>query len=152
MNDYYKNQDPVAQLIADAYDNSRIINFHVGLAKALGSNNAALFLQQCIFWTKNTSDPEGWFRKSIKEFNEEINLTEWEQKQCVKLLKKLGIIEVKRVGVGALRYIRFNFDGFVKFLQKTGRQYSCVQKVQRAESRIVQIGGIHQSDWRNSPI
>lgn len=51
---------------------------------------------------------KNWFYLTIKKAEERLHLTEDEQNQCIKLLRKAKILENKRMGAGAGRYFRLN--------------------------------------------
>ncbi len=61
-------------------------------------------LSQAIYWTPRTKDPEGWFYKSQKEWEEETGLTRSEQEIARKQLKQTGFWQEKLKGVPATLY------------------------------------------------
>lgn len=139
MNEYLKKQDASTRLIL-TYVGGKIIGFNANLARALGSNNAALFLQQCLYWTTRTADKEGWFYKTIEEFYEELNLTRREQESVIKILTKHKILEKEVKGVPPKRYFRINLLALREFLEspsictKTPNQFAQKRQIDLAES------------------
>lgn len=69
---------------------------------------AAIFLSQAWYWSKRTSDPDKWFWKSAKEWEEETGLTDNTQATCRKILGVEGmqVIEEKLAGVPATVHYR----------------------------------------------
>jgi hypothetical protein len=88
----------------------RTIAFHPELARMLGSRNAALFLQQLMWWTPKGKDPDGWIYKSAKEWEEETTLTYEEQRALRALLgkKKLRVVEERYARFEHRLYFRVN--------------------------------------------
>jgi hypothetical protein len=90
--------------IDDALD--RPIAFNPVFKRMTGSTVAALFLSQAWYWTKRTSDENGWFYKTQAEWEEETGLTRSEQETARKVLKTLGLLEEDLKGVPAQMYYR----------------------------------------------
>jgi hypothetical protein len=62
-----------------------------------GAPAAAIFLSQAWYWSKRTSDPDGWFYKSQVDWEDETGLTESTQYTCRRMLglNGMGILEEK---------------------------------------------------------
>ena len=73
---------------------SRTIAFNATLARALGGNDRALFLQQIIFHCEQTED--GWAAVTQDQLKEETNLSRYEQLRCRDHLIKEKIIEERK--------------------------------------------------------
>ena len=86
---------------------SRLVSYNVCLSKALGSINASIFLNQLLYWSGKSRNPN-WIYKTVEEMREETGLTKAEQLTAQKLLDSLGIIEVKRKGIPRIRRFRIN--------------------------------------------
>ncbi|MBT9160236.1 MAG: hypothetical protein DDT26_01511 [Dehalococcoidia bacterium] len=84
------------------------IAFHRSFSEVSGSVCAGIFLSQCVYWSKRTNDPDGWFYKSQSEWTEETTLSRREQESSRKRLKELGIIEEKKEGLPCRIYFRVN--------------------------------------------
>ena len=67
----------------------RPISYHRCFAQITGSVAAGVMLSQLIYWSKRTSDPEKWFYKTQKEWQEETGLTRTEQENARKKLRNL---------------------------------------------------------------
>lgn len=92
----------------DALDDllDRPIAFNPAFKKITGRTSAAVWLSQVYYWSKRTSDPDGWFWKTAKECEEETGLTDNEQKTAREICVKLGVVEEKLKGVPATLYYR----------------------------------------------
>jgi len=84
------------------------IAFHRIFATIGGGAMPGLFLSQCFYWTRITSDPEGWFYKSGKDWTKETALTRTEQETCRKKLIARGLLETDNRGVPATLHFRLN--------------------------------------------
>lgn len=94
----------------DALDNilDRPIAFNPSFKKITKSTNAALLLSQAFYWTKRTSDPNGWFYKTRLEWMDETGLTEDELDGAREKCRQAGVMEEKLKGVPATIYYRVN--------------------------------------------
>ena len=68
--------------------------------------NGALFLSQAIYWSKRTKDENGWFYKTIEEWEDETGLTTDEQRGIKANLLKKGYIEIEKRGAPARNFYR----------------------------------------------
>ena len=59
---------------------------------------------------------DGWFFNTEANIQEDTTLTPFQQRNCLKTLKKHQIIETKRVGIPAKQYFKINEQLVVKFL------------------------------------
>lgn len=92
----------------DALDNilDRPIAFNPSFKKITGSTNAALLLSQAFYWTKRTSDKEGWFYKTRDEWLEETGLTFEELDGARAKCRATGVMEEKLKGAPATLHYR----------------------------------------------
>ncbi len=97
----------------------RPIAFNPAFKKITGSTVAALMLSQAWYWSKRTSDDNGWFYKTVSEWEDETGLTRSEQETARKHLK--GIMEVELRGVPATLYYRLDK---AKILELLGVQFA----------------------------
>jgi len=97
--------------------NRDFVNFGIGIT-------GALFLSQCVYWSKRTPDNNGWFYKTMQEWEDETGLTRFEQETARKKLKSLGLIEEKRAGVPAKLYYRIVANKIVEMLKTSMRESS----------------------------
>jgi len=97
--------------------NRDFVNFGIGIT-------GALFLSQCIYWSKRTADNNGWFYKTSLEWEDETGLSRFEQETARKKLKALGLIEEKRAGVPAKLYYKIIVKKIVEMLKTSMRERS----------------------------
>lgn len=85
--------DRMKVILEDIMD--KPIAFHRIFKTITGSTNAALFLSQAWFWSKTSivTKRQGWFYKTILDWEEETGLSRREQENARKKCKELGIIE-----------------------------------------------------------
>lgn len=57
---------------------------------------------------KNDNSWDGWFPLSVEEIYERTSLTQEQQSEAIKMLKKHGDIEVKSVGMPAVRHFKIS--------------------------------------------
>ena len=91
----------------------RPIAFHRCLVP-IGGLVGAVMLGQAIYWSRRTSDPEGWFYKTIEEWEKETGLTRCEQETAKRNLK--GILNTELRGIPARLYFRINWSALEKSL------------------------------------
>lgn len=61
------------------------------------------------YWeTQYQLDEEGFFYATVEKVEQNTTLTKYKQKKALDKLQKLGVVEVKRKGVPAKRYIKIN--------------------------------------------
>lgn len=88
----------------------RPIAFHRCFVRITGSVNAALMLSQALYWSKRTSDSDGWFFKSQKDWEDETGLSDKAQLAARKHLKSRKLIDENLKGVPAVLYYRVNIE------------------------------------------
>lgn len=72
--------------------------------------NGALFLSQALYWSRRTKDPDGWFYKTIEEWEEETGLTREEQSTVKNRLQEIGVLTIEKRGLPARNYFLVNKD------------------------------------------
>ena len=48
-----------------------------------GDHNAAIFMNQVLFWTDRTTDPDGWFYKTYDDWDEEIKFSYYQVQRVI---------------------------------------------------------------------
>lgn len=66
----------------------------------------AVLLSQALYWTRRTTDPNGWFYKTMEEWEEETGLTRSEQATARKRLREACLMVERFAGVPARLYFR----------------------------------------------
>lgn len=104
---------------------SRLVSYNVCLSKVLGGITASIFLNQLLYWSGKSENPD-WIYKKVAESQEETGLTSDQQLTAQKKLVALGIIEVKKKGIPPIRRFKINYERLYKvcsdFVNKQGKQ------------------------------
>ena len=130
--------DPMDELL------DRPISFNPAFKKLTGSTVAALMLSQAWYWTKRTSDDEGWFYKSQAEWEDETGLTRSECETARKHLKSSGIMEEDLRGVPATLYYRIDKP---KIYEMLGVQFATIPQTEIAETPQTSLPEGDKQDW-----
>lgn len=115
----------------------RPIAFHRPFVRITGSVTAALFLSQAIYWSRRTKDEDGWFYKTVADWEEETGLTFREQESARKELVRLGLLAVeKRGGTNRTNFFRVDFEAISAScnMRKTHRPTCGKRIMESAES------------------
>ena len=104
----------IAAALTDILDSP--IAYHRSFVLLKVGVTGAVMLSQAIYWSKRTSDKNGWFYKSQEEWEEETGLTRYEQETARKKLVKAGIIEESRSGLPARLFYRVNKEALATLL------------------------------------
>lgn len=103
----------------------RHIAFHRRLVEVTSNVKAALLLSQAIYWTRHGRDIErrdGWFMKTVEQWELETGLTEREQATARAVLRRQALLYERRVGVPAKLHFRLDRERLSALLaQSTGR-------------------------------
>lgn len=83
----------------------RPISFHPVFVGWTGSVTSALMLSQMMHW-QATPDGDGWVYKSAKQWHRETGLTTRELETARRNLRRIGLLEEKRMGMPARLYYR----------------------------------------------
>ncbi len=91
----------------------------------------ALMLSQAVYWTCRTEDADGWFYKTMDEWEAETGMTRSEQEGARRKLVKCGVLEEMKKGVPCRLYYRVNMDAIAANLNaeilQSSLQKSCKQ-------------------------
>lgn len=113
----------------------------------------ALLLSQAIYWSKRTNSSDGWFYKSIEDWQEETGLSRTEQKTARGRLISAGYLNEVRKGVPAKLYYQVVTSKLeADLLQLAGLQQSSLQESCNQECRVddSQSAGTLQSITENT--
>lgn len=104
------------------------VSYHPLLATVTGNVKAALFLSHAISWSryvhKSQPDRDGWFWLRTADWHEGAGLSGREQATARIILKGMGILEEKRIGVPAKIWYRVNLDKLGHLVAASaGRQF-----------------------------
>lgn len=85
----------------------------------------ALMLSQAVYWSRRTSDADGWFYKTQDEWEEETGLTRSEQETARKRLIDKKVFFEKKKGIPCKLFYRVDFKALISTLtcpQDSGSQ------------------------------
>ena len=104
------------------------VSYHPLLAAVTGNVKAAIFLSHAISWSRyvHLSQPErdGWFWLRSADWHEGAGLSGREQMSARRVLKEMGVLEEKRIGVPAKIWYRLDLDRLGQSIaESSGRQY-----------------------------
>lgn len=94
----------------------RPIAFHRAFLELTGSIEAALLLSQAFYWSKRTSDEDGWFWKTAEEWKDETGLSRTQIETARKALKTQKFWCEKLQGLPAKMFYRIDLDILEKVL------------------------------------
>lgn len=112
----------------------RPIAFHRAFVRIGAGVTGALMLSQAIYWSRRTKNADGWFYKTMEEWEEETGLTRSEQETARKKLVKACVLEEMKKGVPCRLYYRINSDEIMAILF-AGNQQSSLQDSSKQECR-----------------
>lgn len=107
----------------------RPVAYHRAFAQIGGGATAGLMLSQAWYWTPKAAD--GWFYKSLEEWEEETGLTRTEQETARKRLAERGLLETKRAGMPARLYFRVNVERVLSLIAENPQ--SSLQETRKQE-------------------
>ena len=94
--------------------------YYPRVAEVCGNIKSAILLSQALSWTsgylRQNPGREGWFWKTREEWFLETGLSRWEQESARKRLRKLGVLEEKRMGAPPKLFFRVNLDQLGRLL------------------------------------
>ena len=98
----------------------RPIAYYKIFSDITGCVKSALLLSQAIYWTPRATLPDGWFWKSMEEWEGETGLSRYELQGARKRLVELGFLEEtrKRRRPGANMHYRLNLSAIHAELTK----------------------------------
>ncbi|EOT7836766.1 hypothetical protein ACNH7Y_001228 [Pseudomonas aeruginosa] len=114
--------------LADMLD--RPIAFQRAFVSLGAGITGALMLSQAVYWTCRTEDADGWFYKTMDEWEAETGMTRSEQEGARKKLVKCGVLEEMKKGVPCRLYYRVNMDAIAANLNAENLQ-SSLQKTRK---------------------
>lgn len=97
----------------------RPVFYYPVIGRALGSNDAAVFLGNFMYWEGKQADKKSkWIFKSAVDILEETGLKRSRQENAREILSKFGIIEEKKEDFPPKIYYRFNWETLDKVVSE----------------------------------
>jgi len=123
--DEWTHESPTHQLAVIWPLLGRHIAFHRRLVEVTSNVKAALLLSQAIYWTRHGRDierSEGWFVKTVGQWEMETGLTEREQGSARAVLRRLTLLSERRLGLPAKLHFRLDTERLLALLaERAGR-------------------------------
>lgn len=122
-------------MITDYLD--RPVAFQPAFFRVTGSVIGALFLSQAVYWAKRCpmhDDGLNWFYKTQEEWESEICMSRYEQEGARKILRSIGVLKEKRVGLPAKLYFSIDFEALELALEKTNSAQPSMRKTSNLDS------------------
>lgn len=95
--------------LLQAISSENFITVNRTLIKKLGLEAAVLLgelASEHVYWSEREELKDGFFFSTIENIEEKTGLTGYQQRQAINKLAEAGIIECKKMGIPAKRYIR----------------------------------------------
>jgi len=138
-------QQQVFSFISSVIGQKNIIPVPVEFVHFIGDYNTAALLNQIIYWTDRTKDPEGWFYKSYANWHEELALSKYQVNRAAGVLKSMKLIEtqVKKVNGDPTLHYRLDTDVFInlfgKHLQERNKNNNQLQSTVSQETSLTKV-------------
>jgi hypothetical protein len=153
-------------LIEYATQRTHIITFPTAFLGLLGyQHEAAILLNQILYWSSRTSDPEGWFYKTYDEWFNEIGLTRYQIERALNgdsrtrskrlTLREIGVHTVVRkapTGNPTVHY-RIDMPLFIGYLEAFLFQYNTAAQsvAETQQSAISIVNNVAEQNVTESP-
>ena len=105
------------------------------------------------YWdSKEQLDEDGFFYSTVENVEENTTLTKYKQKKALDNLQKLGLVEVKRKGLPAKRYIKINEEQLMGILsnKKSKNLTSRSQKISQLEVKKFDLNNNKDNNNKNN--
>ena len=113
------------------------------LVDVTGSVKAALFLSQCLYWTRRGRDTAmrgGWFHKTAEQWTRETGLTLREQMHVRALLRHAHLLAEARMGIPACLHFRVGMNPLRDALAKRPGYLEEHTPVQEGDGFLARLG------------
>jgi hypothetical protein len=90
-----------------------------------GDHVSALLLNQILYWSERTNDPDGWFWKTNDHWQEELGITPRQVRRAIENLYRVGVsVKRKKVNGTPKNHYRIDVDVFTVALVESLRTYN----------------------------
>ncbi|MGC2210375.1 MAG: hypothetical protein WA532_09725 [Candidatus Korobacteraceae bacterium] len=83
---------------------------YMPLIDICGDHNSALLLSQSLYWTERSSDPDGWFYKTERDWFNELRFKRSKHEHAREKLQSLGFLDIKVRGLPPTVHHRVNLS------------------------------------------
>lgn len=127
----------------------RPIAFHPIFAEITGDVLAGLMLSQAIYWSTRTSDPDGWFYKTQKEWQKETCMSRSNQDTARRILRKHGWWQENLTGIPAKLHYRIDHTLLSKTMLTHCNKIAEIPQTEESK-QSPQFAGIKQTGLQDS--
>ncbi|GAA3723005.1 hypothetical protein GCM10022378_11340 [Salinicoccus jeotgali] len=114
------NDKKIKTIISSLSGQNNIISFPKVYLILTEDINAALLLNQIVYWSDRTKRKDGFFYKSYKDWTDEIMLTQYQVKRAATKLEQLGFIstKIKKANNAPTNHYRANIQEITNSIMK----------------------------------
>jgi hypothetical protein len=113
------DQKTVYALIARVAGQANVLTIPRLFIDWTGDHISALLLSQIIYWSSRTTDAEGWFYKSAKEWEEELGISDYQLTRATKKLGEAGVAtKLRKVRGAPTLHYRLDRDAFLVWISE----------------------------------
>ncbi len=142
------NQEHIEQILIEATGQAHFLGYPRIYVDLTGDVKAAIFLNQCVYWSDKGVRADGYIFKSVKESVEELGLSVAEVKRIKKKLLQLGFIHTKVIRAYGAPTTHYLLD--IPFLEKSIKQFCEKQKMDISETKDSDLVKIDKSITENT--
>jgi len=138
------SQRAVKELIKSFTGQAQMLTIPRPFIRMTGDHECALMLNQIIYWSERTDDPDGWFYKTHEDWADELEFTPAQVRRITKALEKVGVESrlKKHNGAPKLHY-RISDEIFharlLSFLESQQSTRPIMKKVDNQESALTAL-------------
>jgi len=103
-----RNQNKVTELIKSVSGQANILTIPRIYIDLTGDHISALFLSQCVYWSDRGRD--GWFYKSASEWEDELGLSSYQVRRCIKSLAAYIQTDVRKANGAPTTHYKVDFE------------------------------------------
>lgn len=92
------------------------VTYNPTFARIFGSVEAGIFLSQALYWSSATRDEDGWFWKTMEDWEDETALTKGQQQRARKRLEGVVVCELR--GRPATCHFRVDMDALDRAIER----------------------------------
>ena len=118
-----------------------------------GDHISALLLSQIIYWSSRTKDPDGWFYKSAKDWEDELGISDYQLARATKKLQAAGVItKLRKVQGAPTQHYRLDQDLFMNWIsEKLGNGFPIPSEMDSPETPISSYTETTDRDYPQRP-
>ena len=138
-------------------NSERIVGYRPEVAKKLGSIEAAVLIENLIFWSKRSKSKDGWFYKDKNEIEDETLLNRYQQDKGRGILSREKWIEtkIKKANGAPTLHYKVNIQLLTGVSISNGKAETSDSKSETQEpidnknKETTEVGKAETSDWKS---